>query len=370
MLFISYAREDRLAAATLRNELAADGFYCIIDPDLTEGNPFWREVIAQQFPDCELMVCLTSASARRSPWIEQEQRAFLGPKLWIVLGAGADVPKPSLGAPPKVVRADRALEAIRAAVSAGIRQRFHRCEHPQRPVQHAERLRHTQEQQRRLNNFLRSCKSRVRPIFEVAGNTAYRKLGSFDLQFRAIQSGKYGQSIFLGTKPVTNAQYRDFIHASGYEEPPTWRRAAYAADDAPVTGVNWFEACAFSAWVGGSLPTEHDWMRAAIGSDETRHYATTNGDIDPAVAYYAQPFGRSAPVAPATYRPNPEGFYGLCGNTWDWCSSVWGPYRVIRGGGYMDSASFCTIESRYRHAPIDRDCCVGFRVKVKPHRRT
>jgi hypothetical protein len=30
----------------------------------------------------------------------------------------------------------------------------------------------------------------------------------------------------------------------------------------------------------------------------------------------------------------------------------------------MDAHAFCTTDTRYRNAPIDRDCCVGFRVKV------
>src|SRR5262249_31686808 len=78
MLFISYAREDRRLAAKLADELDAEGVDCLIDPELAEGDPFWRERIARHFPDCSLMVGIASTHARNSPWVEQEQRAFPG----------------------------------------------------------------------------------------------------------------------------------------------------------------------------------------------------------------------------------------------------------------------------------------------------
>ena len=99
-------------------------------------------------------------------------------------------------------------------------------------------------------------------------------------------------------------------------------------------------------------------------NDDSRRFATATGDIDRSVAHFDGPFIGGAPVGATTYRPTPEGYYGLCGNSWDWCASSWGPFRVIRGGGCMDVASFCAVQARYRNAPIDRDCSVGFRIKV------
>jgi hypothetical protein len=365
MLFISHAREDREAAAKLMNELEAEGYDCLIDPDLTEGDPFWREATAQQFLECELMLCLASGCAERSPWVEQEQRAFLGQKLWIAIDPCANGLKMSTGRSTEVVRQSQALSAVCAALPPGRRQLMRTRDQPDRLTRPDERLRHIQEQQARLDTFLRSCGGRSKLSWDIADDIALGRSSSIDLELRAARIGTDGGSTFVGTRPVTNAQYRTFMDASGYERPPTWQRAAFRVDDAPVTGVNWFEACAFAAWVGGTLPTEVDWIRSARGSDESCRFATMSGEIDPTMAYYGQPFGRCAPVAPTTYPPNPKGFHGLCGNTWDWCASLWEQHRVIRGGGYMDVPTFCRIESRYRNAPIDRDCCVGFRVKVE-----
>jgi hypothetical protein len=364
MIFVSYAREDRQAAAKLVGELAAEGIDCVIDPTLTEADAFWRDAIARQFRECELMIGLVSSHASRSPWVEQEQRAFAGPKLWIAIDHAKDGRRSLLGAPSAPVPADLALPAIRAALPAGARRLRRRYEPPDCLIGPGERLRQIKEQQGCLDTFLRQSSRFSRSALEVAGDAACITNRSVELQLCAIDAEAPGRTVFVGTRPVTNAQYRAFTDDTGYQAPPTWRRTGFRADDAPVTGVNWFEACAFAAWVGGSLPTEAEWLSAARGNDGSRRFATASGDIDPTVACYGRPFGSCGPMTATSYRANPEGYYGLCGNTWDWCATAWGPHRVIRGGGYMDAAAFCTIDTHYRNAPIDRDCCVGFRVKV------
>jgi hypothetical protein len=40
-------------------------------------------------------------------------------------------------------------------------------------------------------------------------------------------------------------------------------------------------------------------------------------------------------------------------------------YYIIKGGGFMDSPKFCEITAGYRNLSIDRDCCVGFRLKFE-----
>ncbi len=363
MLFISYAREDRRAAAKLVSELEAEGLRYVIDPDLAQGDPFWREAVARQFPRCRLMVCLASARADCSPWVEQEQRAFHGPKVRIALDRTAVRSDNSRDAQPHAVEPRNALQAIRAALALrpGRSRRSRRA--AARLPQAEQRSRQIEHQHRRLDAFLR-CRRRGPAILDVAGASARIGTHAMEIRLRALEPASGGERTFIGVTPVTNSQYRAFVDGAGYPEPPTWRRAAFRDDNAPVTGVTWFEACAFAAWAGGSLPSEAEWMEAARGGDAGRRFATATGMIDDAAAHYGQPFARRAPAAATAHAPNPEGYYGLCGNCWDWCASARGPHRAIRGGGWMDAASFCTIDSAYRNAPIDRDCCVGFRIKV------
>src|SRR6185436_6382031 len=85
MVFLSYAREDWRSARQLMHELAEAGIDCAMDPELVEGDPFWRESVAESWTRCPLMVGLVSADALASPWIEQETRAFAGRKLWVLV---------------------------------------------------------------------------------------------------------------------------------------------------------------------------------------------------------------------------------------------------------------------------------------------
>ncbi|MEM7330991.1 MAG: SUMF1/EgtB/PvdO family nonheme iron enzyme, partial [Chloroflexota bacterium] len=88
--------------------------------------------------------------------------------------------------------------------------------------------------------------------------------------------------------PVTNAQYRFFVDANGYQTPSYWSRSGKAwlkkqgaearqaifQDSAlignyPVVGVSLYEAEAYCAWLSGRLkrpfrlPTDLEWYRAA-----------------------------------------------------------------------------------------------------------
>jgi len=356
MLFISYAREDRRAAAKLVNELEADGLACMIDPDLAEGDPFWRDAVARQFPHCRLMVCLASAKADRSPWVEQEQRAYTGPKIRIALDRSA------VG--PNAVQPRNALRAIRAALTRPLRRPLRQRRLTARLAKAELRSRQMAREEEKLAAFLRlhACKFRTR--YDVAGVAMRLDNGATELRLSRLGAENGSNRTFIGLTPITNRQYRAFVDATGYPAPPTWQRAEFRHDEKPATGVTWFEASAFAAWAGGRLLEEAEWVAAARGDESGRRFATSSGAINHDVAYFGQPFARHVPASVTAHAASPEGYFGLCGNTWDWCASARGPHRAIRGGGWMDAAPFCTIGSAYRNAPIDRDCCVGFRIKV------
>jgi formylglycine-generating enzyme required for sulfatase activity len=173
-----------------------------------------------------------------------------------------------------------------------------------------------------------------------------------------------GDMVHLAATPVTNAQYRRFLEATGYASPPTWARAAFRRPDAPVVGVTWFEAMAYAAWCGGDLPSRAEWEWAATGGDPGVEYGTAQGRLSQAMAHFGVALGEGAPCPSEAYPPNRLAFSGMCGNTWDWCRTSDGSHQVICGGGYMDAALFCRARAAYRNAAIDRDCCVGFRIRI------
>ena len=92
----------------------------------------------------------------------------------------------------------------------------------------------------------------------------------------------YQPDFYMDRYPVTNAQYRQFIEAGGYEteaywteagwtrkeqenwqQPRLWDDARFNGDRQPVVGVSWYEALAYARWAGKILPGEAQWEKAA-----------------------------------------------------------------------------------------------------------
>ncbi|MBC7780834.1 MAG: SUMF1/EgtB/PvdO family nonheme iron enzyme [Proteobacteria bacterium] len=344
----------------LARELADEGIACVLDPELVEGDPFWRDAVEASLAECELMVGVVSENALASPWVEQEQRAYTGRKLWLARAGwnrGGETLHPRRDCPLPL---GEATQIIRDALPAHSRRRRKRAGMAA-PLQSEARVARVRETAAKLETFRASVSRLPRLRLDFDGDRA--SIGEGFLELRRIATPR-APSAWIGTQPVSNAQYRAFLALTDYPPPPTWSRTVFCTDDAPVTGVNWYEACAFALWMRGSLPSETEWVQAARGAEPRRVYATATGELDVRLACYGQPFADAVPAPATAHPPNAEGFHGMCGNTWDWCASPWHSHRAIRGGGAMDAPRFCAIGSRYRNAPIDRDCCVGFRVKI------
>ncbi len=144
--------------------------------------------------------------------------------------------------------------------------------------------------------------------------------------------------------------------------------------DHPVTRVNWYGARAFANYYGYNLPTEWEWL-AVADYDGTYSYGCGT-DIDPNKANYDKDnpleLSEYPYTTPVSYyetggRPGPFG-YGLCdlaGNAWEWTDS-WETSaeerRVLCGGSWIGSESWCAFPSRFSTDPNGMGDHMGFRV--------
>ena len=78
----------------------------------------------------------------------------------------------------------------------------------------------------------------------------------------------------------------------------------------PVTTVSWYDAMAYAAWLGGSLPTEAQWELAARGQ-VGRHYPW--GDEAPTRAHANYNRVGTTPTGEFPAGATPEGVYDLAG---------------------------------------------------------
>lgn len=201
------------------------------------------------------------------------------------------------------------------------------------------------------------------------------------------------RGFWLGATEVTNAQFAEFVRATGYVTvaervpraadypgvppdllvagsivlaPPSgavpltdatawwryvpgasWRHPAGPASDIaarmnhPAVHIAYEDALAYARWVGGRLPTEAEWEYAARGGLDRKPYVW--GDLlRPGGAAMANTFqghfpdhdsredGHAGTAPVGTYCPNGHGLYDMSGNVWEWTADWYHPETYAR----------------------------------------
>jgi formylglycine-generating enzyme required for sulfatase activity len=180
---------------------------------------------------------------------------------------------------------------------------------------------------------------------------------------------------------VTNADFAQFVEATGHQTDAEkaglsriWRDAAEGKDNHPVVYVSWNDAVAYCEWVGKRLPTEAEWEKAARGTDG-RIYAWGN-DYE-ASKLNGKDSGLRGTVAVGSFSggASPYGAEDMAGNVWEWTADWYeaypgssfqspyygGQYRVLRGGGWFETAEFVRTTTRNATSDTAPNDDLGFR---------
>ncbi|MGC1965289.1 MAG: bifunctional serine/threonine-protein kinase/formylglycine-generating enzyme family protein, partial [Candidatus Acidiferrales bacterium] len=187
---------------------------------------------------------------------------------------------------------------------------------------------------------------------------------------------------YLDRYEVTNRQYQKFVSSGGYEKteywpqkftrdghdlswheamaqfrdttgrpgPSTWVAGHYpeGTADFPVTGVSWFEASAYAAFAGRTLPVLAQWYQAAPEDAVGRVVPVSNIS-----GSALEPVGVSKGLGP-------YGTYDMVGNVREWVANpLDGGLRFLLGGSWK-SPSYMSYDPEAL-SPFDRSETNGFR---------
>lgn len=181
----------------------------------------------------------------------------------------------------------------------------------------------------------------------------------------------------LSVHPVTCERFQKFVDSGGYDAldywpeeiwphlielkdmtgqpgPRFWRGGRHDVRLAnhPVVGLSWYEAQAFSLWVGQRLPTEQEWQMAASwhiksSTDIMRRFPWGDAMDNTRCNIWSSRRGETVPVTEYESGAAPNQVLQLVGNVWEWVDAEYViadengrqiigemPLNVVRGGAF------------------------------------
>jgi serine/threonine-protein kinase len=228
----------------------------------------------------------------------------------------------------------------------------------------------------------------------------------------------YLDAFWIDQTEVTNAMFQKFIGATRYQTDAEKQGSGYVFDtaaqswsetkgadwqhphgptsnleglaDHPVVQVSWNDAQQYCAWVGGALPTEAQWEKAARGDDERTYpwgndevasnllnFADRNSNVDWGDKSIDDGYQFTAAVGHYPDGKSPYGALDMAGNVWEWVRDRYdekyyanSPTRnpenttdsdvcVVRGGGWGTTS--VRASQRFKDVSDYRNDIVGFR---------
>lgn len=167
-----------------------------------------------------------------------------------------------------------------------------------------------------------------------------------------------GETIYVKRTPVTNAEYAEFLRATGYPAPANWLDGTYPEGEEalPVNFVSYADGQAYCAWLTEQdgvntyrLPNESEWELAAGHMPKDADFNCGVND------------GRTPVEEYADVTRGAHGAVDFWGNVWEWTSTVrsesgGSTILGVKGGSWESERTDCRTEYREE----GRDASMGY----------
>jgi len=199
---------------------------------------------------------------------------------------------------------------------------------------------------------------------------------------------------YMGEFEVTQALWQEVMGTTVYQQRDKadvdWPMRGVGADY-PMYYVSYTEAEEFCGRINQrlrsqlpdgysfALPTEAEWEYAARGGRKSEAYTYSGSNYLSDAGWYEDNSGKDTHSV-GLKKANKLGLYDMSGNVWEWCSDCYGPYssstqtdprgsssapyRVLRGGSWNNSESYCRVANRGSNKPGSRFSYSGFRIAL------
>ena len=216
-------------------------------------------------------------------------------------------------------------------------------------------------------------------------------------------------SYLLDVHCVSNKRFQHFVDAGGYDMleywpeeiwphlielkdltgqpgPRYWRQSRHDVrlSEHPVVGISWYEAQAYTLWIGQRLPTEAEWQMAASwhlhsSTNLMRRFPWGDAMDKKRCNIWGSRINGTVPVTAFANGSAPNHVLQLVGNVWEWTDTEYTvtdsnnrpvvgemPMHVVRGGAYDTYFEFqATSHFRTGQLALARTPNTGFRCAMK-----
>ena len=232
----------------------------------------------------------------------------------------------------------------------------------------------------------------IAPTFKVNG-VSFTMIAVEGGAFKMGATSEQGGDAYSDEKPVHNVTLSDYYIGETEVTQELWEvvmgsNPSYSkGNKKPVEQVSWNDCQEFikklNRLTGKNfrLPTEAEWEYAARGGNKSKGYKYSGSNTIDNVAWYTDNSGSKTQDV-KTKQANELGVYDMSGNVWEWCHDwyssdyysnssannptgpAFGSNRVLRGGGWYNSAGVCRVSRRSHDDPDDRFNHYGFRLAL------